>query len=99
MIATPGVTNAHPVNWSEARTRLPAARTPRGRFRRRTAGLAATSARSEHLVDLLRSGLQGFGRLALVQQHRHDHLPEDLGDLRVLRNLRPRLLDVGQVRD
>src|SRR5580704_9837455 len=103
MIATPGVTKAQPVNCSDARGRR---RAPRDggaskRLRRSRAAGAVTSAvrGRERLVDLLRrTGERGL-RLALAQEHRHDHVAEYLGDLRVRGGLRARLVDVAQVGD
>src|SRR5215472_433255 len=95
MIATPGVTNAQPVSWSEAT----ALRTGCGRprpgpgcrpIRRRPAMVPRTvmSAGRQDLIDLLRRGCQRGLWLAAAEQDRHDHGAQDLGNLRVLGDLR-----------
>src|SRR5215469_13905572 len=105
MITTPGVTNDQPAICSDARTRS-RCRVARvagcRRWRRRAATGASTSrasAAGQGLVHLLcRAGERSL-RLALAEEHRHDHRAQDLRDLRVGRELRPRLLDVIQVGD
>src|SRR3981081_4307142 len=98
MITAPGVTKAPPVTCWEAPIRRRTAPAPLGRPgppRRSWLPEAAKSARSQDLVDLLGRGAQRRLRLTLAEQYRHDHGAEDLGDLRVLRDLRPGLPGVG----
>src|SRR5690242_14845021 len=93
MIATPGVMKAHPVSCSDllGRRRPVLAGTGRPRpgpvvrlRRSRTEGAATSAVRAgERLVDLLRRAGERGLRLALAQEHRHDHGAEYLGDLRV----------------
>src|SRR5690348_5969369 len=103
MIATPGVTNAHPVKCSERVTR---ARALAAALRRRRLSEASDVAASlvrdatllvrvgENLVHLLRGAVQRGRGLALAEQHRDHHVAEHLGDLRVGGDLRPGLPDV-----
>src|SRR5438067_7484153 len=101
MVATPGVTKAHPVKCSELVTRARALAAALSRRRRSEASDAATSLIrvGENLVDLLGGAVQRGRGLALAEQHRDDHGAEYLGDLRVGRDLRPGLPDIAEVLD
>ena len=85
-----------------ARPRAPTAKPAQDPAWRRDAPAASVPWRRQPSASACR-GLGGLVsascRLRLAEQHRDDRLAQGLGDLRVLRDLRPRLLHVRQVLD